>query len=481
MSHKLQRNLKARHLIMIALGGSIGTGLFLASGSAIYEAGPGGAMLAYAIISLMVYFLMCSLGEMAAHSPTTGTFCEYSSRYVSADFGFAMGWNYWFNWAITIAAEIIAAALIMQYWFPYVPTIYWSILFFVLIFGLNLLAVKIYGETEYWLSFIKVAFVIIFIVVGILTIIGVTGVGGPVGFENWHIGDAPFHNGMLGFMAVFLIAGFSFQGTELVGVAAGEADNPRKSIPQAIKRTFWRLVIFYILAIGIISFLIPYTSDILINTNSDIAISPFTIVFKNAGLTYAATIMNAVILIAILSACNASMFSATRIMWHLANTKQAPKVFRKINRQGIPINALLITALVGCLFFLTSFLDNGSVFIWLVNISSLAGFVAWFGIALSHYRFRRAYQKQGMNLKDLPYHAKWFPIAPIFAMLLITVIILGQEFSDIISGDITWQKFLATYIGFILFLALLIGYKLIKRSKLIALEKCDISAKHSGD
>lgn len=481
MSHKLQRNLKTRHLVMIALGGSIGTGLFLASGSAIYEAGPGGAMLAYAIISLMVYFLMCSLGEMAAHSPTTGTFCEYSSRYVSAYFGFAMGWNYWFNWAITIAAEIIAAAFIMQYWFPAVPTIYWSILFFVLIFGLNLMAVKVYGETEYWLSFIKVTFVIIFIVVGILTILGVTGIGGSVGFQNWHIGDAPFHNGAIGFMAVFLIAGFSFQGTELVGVAAGEADNPQKAIPQAIKRTFWRLVIFYILAIGIISFLIPYTSDILVNKNSDIAVSPFTIVFKNAGLTYAATIMNAVILIAILSACNASMFSATRIMWHLSNTKQAPQVFRKISRQGVPVNALLITALVGCLFFLTSFLQNGSVFIWLVNISSLAGFIAWFGIALSHYRFRRACYKQGLNLQTLPYRAKWFPVAPILAMGLIAVIVLGQEFNDILAGEITWQKFLATYIGFILFLILLIGHRLIKRSKLIPLAKCDVSAKHGNE
>ncbi len=473
----LKRNLKARHLIMIALGGSIGTGLFLASGSAIYEAGPGGAMLAYTIISIMVYFLMCSLGEMAAHSPTTGTFCEYSSKYVSPEFGFAMGWNYWFNWAITIAAEIIAASFIMQYWFPNVHTIYWSVLFFVLIFGLNLLAVKVYGETEYWLSFIKVAFVIIFIVVGILTLVGVTGMGGSVGFENWHIGDAPFHNGAIGFMAVFLIAGFSFQGTELVGVAAGEADNPRSSIPQAIKRTFWRLVIFYILAIGIISFLIPYTSEILVNKNSDIAVSPFTIFFKNAGLTYAATIMNAVILIAILSACNASMYSATRIMWHLAHTKQAPRLFAYINRQGIPVNALLITGLIGCFFFLTSFLENGAVFIWLVNISSLAGFIAWFGIALSHYRFRRAYLIQGYALKDLPYKSKWFPMAPILAMILIAIIILGQEFHDILTGNLTWQKFFAIYIGFILFLVLLIGYKLVKHSKLIPLTKCDVKAK----
>ena len=472
----LQRTLKTRHLIMIALGGSIGTGLFLASGGAIHKAGPGGAMLAYTIISVMVYFLMSSLGEMAAHSPTTGTFCEYSSKYVSADFGFAMGWNYWFNWAITVSTEVIAAAFIMQYWFPDVNTMIWSVLFFILVFAINLMSVKIYGETEYWLSSIKIAFVIIFIVVGLLTIVGMTGVGGAVGFQNWHIGDAPFHNGFTGFMAVFLIAGFSLQGTELVGVAAGEAANPKKSIPLAIKRTFWRLVVFYILAIGIISFLIPYNSDVLINQHSSVAVSPFTVVFKNAGLNYAATIMNAVILIAVLSACNASMYSATRIIWHLARTNQAPKILAKINRKGTPVNALLATALIGCFFFLSSFFGSGYVFLWLVNISSLAGFIAWFGIALSHYRFRRAYREQGLNAADLPYKAKWFPIAPIIAMIMIAIIILGQEFHNIVTAQATWKSFLITYIGFICFLLLLISYKIIKKSKLIPLTKCDINA-----
>ena len=472
----LKRTLKARHLIMIALGSSIGTGLFLASGGAIYKAGPGGAMLAYVIISMMVYFLMCSLGEMAAHSPTTGTFCEYSSKYVSADFGFAMGWNYWFNWAITVSTEVIAAAFIMQYWFPEVNTIIWSISFFLLVFLINLMSVKIYGETEYWLSSIKIAFVIIFIVVGILTIIGITGVGGAVGFQNWQIGDAPFHNGFMEFMAVFLIAGFSLQGTELVGVAAGEASNPKKSIPLAIKRTFWRLVVFYIFAIGITSFLIPYNSDVLINQHSSVAVSPFTIIFKNAGFNYAATVMNAVILIAVLSACNASMYSATRIIWHLARTNQAPKILSKINSKGTPVNALLATAFIGCFFFFSSFLGSGFVLLWLVNISSLAGFIAWFGIALSHYRFRRAYHKQGLNTDKLPYKAKWFPAAPIIAMAMITIIILGQEFHNIVTAQISWKSFLMTYIGFIFFLLLLVSYKLVKKSKLIPLTECDIAA-----
>ena len=344
-----------------------------------------------------------------------------------------------------------------------------------MIFFINFLSVKIYGETEYWLSSIKVAFVIIFIIVGILTIIGITGVGGVVGFHNWNIGDSPFHNGLVGFIAVFLIAGFSLQGTELVGVAAGEVSNPKKSIPLAIKRTFWRLAVFYILSIGVISFLIPYDSDVLINKNSNIAASPFTIIFKNAGFYYAANVVNAVILIAVLSACNASMYAATRIMWYLSKTNQAPKILSKINKRGTPVNALLVTSLIGCFFFFSSIFGNGYVFLWLINMSSLAGFIAWFGIALSHYRFRRAYYKQGIKIDKLPYKAKWFPIAPIISMVMIAVIILGQEFNHIMISESNWKNFFMTYIGLIIFLMLLISYKIIKRSKIIPLTQCEIA------
>lgn len=468
----LKRSLKCRHLMMIALGGSIGTGLFLASGAAINEAGPGGAMLGYALISIMVFFLMTSLGEMSSYSPTTGTFCEYAGQYVDPSFGFAMGWNYWFNWAITIAVEVLSAALIMRFWFPESNTLLWSSGFFILIFTLNILTVKVFGESEYWLSMIKVSFVVIFIVVGILTIFGMVGHSGPVGLHNWTIGDAPFHGGFFAFMGVFLIAGFSFQGTELIGVAAGEAKDPQKAIPKAIKSTFWRIIIFYLLAIGIISFIIPYTDNTLANPHSDVTLSPFTIVFKQAGFTFSATIMNAVILLAVLSSCNASMYSATRTLWYMGKIKQAPKLFSKVTQNGIPYVSLIATCLIGSAFLLTYKFQNGVIFIWLVNISSLSGFVAWFGIALSHYRFRRAYVKQGYDIKDLPYRAKWFPFAPMIAMLFIFIIIAGQQFNNMITGQLSWPHFFATYIGLILFLIIGISYKIVKKTKFVNLYDC---------
>ncbi|MCX7125398.1 MAG: amino acid permease, partial [Gammaproteobacteria bacterium] len=254
---ELRRQLSTRHLSMIALGGTLGTGIFLTSGSALYIAGPLGAVLAYLVMGMMVYFLMNSLGEMSAYKPVSGSFCEYSSNYVSKPFGFAMGYNYWFNWAITIAVELIAAALVMGFWFPHVPQIEWCVLFFLGIFSLNILSVKSYGETQYWMSLIKVIAILVFIVIGVLVIVGFNAQHKAIDFHNWNQGH--FHNGFSGLFEVFLLSGFAFQGTELIGVAAGEAKNPEKSIPRAIKQIFWRILLFYVVIMLIISLVIPYT------------------------------------------------------------------------------------------------------------------------------------------------------------------------------------------------------------------------------
>lgn len=473
----LQRRLKARHISMIAIGGSIGTGIFFASGNAINIAGPGGAILAYILIGIMVYFLMTSLGEMSTLIPMTGTFCEYSTRFVDPAFGFAMSYNYWFNWAITVAVDLATASFVMSFWFPHVPLVYWSALFFFLILGLNFLTVRFYGESEYFLSIVKVIAILVFIAIGFLMVMGLLG-HHAINFHNWTLGDAPFHNGWLGFAAVLLVAGFAFQGTEIFGVTAGEADNPRESIPRAVKSVFWRILLFYILSMLVISFVIPYTDTALINTDTkNIALSPFTIVLEKAGLPSAADVMNAIILTAVLSACSASMYTATRLLWYISKQGDAPRCFSKVTRKGVPINALLATAAIGASVFLSSFFGNGNVFIWLINISALAGFLAWLGIAISHFRFRRAYLAQGNKLSDLPYLSKYFPFAPIFALVLCLAIILAQEFS-VPSQNFNWGTFIGTYIGIPVFIALYLGYKFYYKTKLVPLEKCDFT--HNG-
>src|SRR5579875_1151560 len=225
---KLKRTLRARHLSMIAIGGAIGTGLFMASGSSISTAGAGGALLAYVAVGVMVYFIMTSLGEMATLIPSSGSFETYATRFVDPALGFALGWNYWSNWATTLPAELSAGALVMKFWFPHSSAILWSGIFLALMFVLNIFSARGYGEGEYWFSIIKVGTIVLFLAAGLAMIFGILG-GHAVGFHNFNLGGAPFHGGFLSIFSVILVAGFSFQGTELVGLASGESDNPGKN------------------------------------------------------------------------------------------------------------------------------------------------------------------------------------------------------------------------------------------------------------
>lgn len=452
MSH-LEKKLESRHINMIAIGGSIGTGIFLASGYSIFIGGPGGAMFAYALMAVIVFFLMTSLGEMSTYKPSSGSFCDYSTQYVGKSFGFAMSYNYWLNWAITIAAELSAAALVMSYWFPDVNPVYFSLAFFVMIFITNIFSVNVFGEIEYWLSFIKVGVIIVFIVLGFFTVIQQP----QFGTNNWHIADAPFHNGWYGFIAVFLFAGFSFQGTELVGVASGETKDPEKNIPKAIKLVFWRLTLFYVISIGIISLLIPYNDPQLAQQNS-VTTSPYTLIFQKFAGMHAADAMNFVILVALISAANASMYASSRILWFMGQQGQTPSLFKKFNKHGVPIPALLATALVGSLVFTSSIIGNGAFFGIIVQISSLCGFIAWFGIALSHYKFRRDFLPALGGVDILKYKSKFYPWAQIVSMLVIAFIVLAQFIT--MEKHYQFFDFIMLYSSVILFGILYLGHRL---------------------
>ncbi|CAM5636554.1 Gamma-aminobutyrate permease OS=Lysinibacillus sphaericus OX=1421 GN=LS41612_21695 PE=4 SV=1 [Lysinibacillus sphaericus] len=469
---KLKKELKSRHITMISLGGTIGTGLFLASGGAIAQAGPGGALLAYALIGIMVYFLMTSLGEMAAYMPSSGSFSTYATKFVDPALGFALGWNYWYNWAITIAAEIAAVSLIMKYWFPDSSSALWTVVFIVIVLTFNLLSVRSYGESEYWFAMIKVATVVVFIIVSLLMIFGILGGQAPVGFTNFFISDRPFHGGFLATFGIFLAAGFSFQGTELLGITAGETDDPGKNIPKAVKSVFWRIILFYILAIAAIGMLIPFTDSRLLS--EDIAVSPFTLVFDRLGIAFAASLMNAIILTAMLSAGNSGLYASSRMLWQLAVDGHAPKIFTKLSRRGIPIYALLLTLAVGCLAFLASFFGDGVVYMWLLNASGMSGFIAWLGIAFSHYRFRRAFEAQGLDPKLLPYKAKLYPFGPLFAFTVCMIVVIGQNYTAFTGDSIDWYGVLVSYIGIPLFVILWLGYKIKHKTKMIPLQKCDL-------
>ncbi|AEP01046.1 amino acid permease [Heyndrickxia coagulans] len=469
----LRKGLKARHLTMISIGGAIGTGLFLGSGAAIHSAGPGGALVAYALVGAMVYFVMTSLGEMSAYMPTSGAFSTYGTKFVDPAFGFALGWTYWFNWAMTIAAELTASIMIMKFWFPHSPSLLWSMSFFVLIFLLNYLTVRGYGEGEYWFSFIKVAAIILFIVVGLLMVFGLLG-GEATGVKNFTIGNAPFPGGFLGTFLVFIAAGFSFQGTEIVGVAAGESEDPAKNVPKAIKNVFWRILLFYVLAILVIGLLVPYTNSSLKSEN--VLVSPFTLVFKKAGLSFAASMMNAVILAAVLSAGNSSLYASTRMLYAMAKEGQAPRIFSKLDRRGVPVPAMILTAVVGMLAFFTSIFGDGVVYIWLMNSIGITGFIFWLGICVSHYRFRKAFLAQGHSLSELPYRAKWYPFGPIFAIAVCLIVTLAQDYQAFLAPHINWGNVIAAYLGIPFFLVLWFGYKIARKTKIVPLDAHDFHA-----
>lgn len=472
-STQVKRGLKHRHLTMIALGGTIGTGLFVASGATISQAGPLGALVAYVAIGLMVFFLMTSLGEMASYLPVSGSFASFADRYVDKAFGFAMGWNYWFNSAITVAVEAATVGVIMQFWLPHVPTWIWSTIVIALILLVNLISAKAYGEAEFWMATIKVIAVIAFIVIGLATIFGVMTYKPDVARNLSAGGNHGFVGGIGGMIAVFMIAGFSFQGTEIVGIAAGESENPEQNVPSAIKQVFWRIIIFYFLSICVIGALVYYKDPSLLRaaTQSDITVSPFTLVFERAGLAAAASVMNAVILTSVISSANSWLYAASRMLFGMAKEGHAPKVFAKTNTSnGVPIYAILATVAIGLLAFLTSIFGT-EIYFYLVAASGLSGFLAWIGIAICHFRFRRAFIKQGHKLSELGYHAKWFPIGPIIALILSIIIVIGQ----ITTVTMNAQSIITTYLALPLFLILYFSYKIVKKTKLIPLEEVDLS------
>ena len=472
MDGELKRGLSSRHMNMIAIGGAIGTGLFVASGATISQAGPGGALVADRAMGLMVVLLMQSLGEMSSYLPVPGAFETYATRFVSPSFGFALGWNYWFNWAITVAAELAAASIVMAYWWPSVPSWIWSAGFLALLFLLNVLSARAYGEGEFWFAIIKVAAVLVFLVLGILMIAGI--MGSSPGVSNWHHGDAPFVKGFGGIMTVFLIAGFSFQGTELIGIAAGESKDPGTAIPKATKQIFWRIMIFYIGAIAVIGLLLPYTDpNLLAGEVTDVAVSPFTLVLRRAGVAAAAAVMNAVILTSVLSAGNSGLYASTRMLYALAREGKAPSILGTTNRRGVPVPALIVTTLVGAACFAASLVGSGQAYTWLVNISGLCGFIAWIGIAICHIQFRRAFLTQGHDLSELPYRARWYPAGPIVAGVLCVIVTLGQGRDAVLSGDVTGM--VVAYITIPVFLALWLGHKLVTKAPRADLSTADLS------
>lgn len=457
----LHRGLKARHIQMIALGGTIGTGLFMASGKAISSGGPGGALVAYAIVGLLIFCVMMSLGEMAAYIPVSGSFSHYAKRFVDPSLGFMLGWIYWVNWSVGVAVELTGVAMIMEFWVKNIPSVVWSIICLVLLVVINVFSVKGYGEVEYWMSLVKIITVIVFIIVGICVDTGAVG-GNYIGVQNFHLEGGAFPFGFLGVFNVFITAAFSFNGVEIVGITAGESQNPHKTVPAAVKQVFFRIVLFYILSMLIIGLVIPYTDPDLLKGSGNVAVSPFTLVFRKAGAAWAADLMNAIILITMISAGNSGVYSSSRTLLALAQDGSAPRFFTRVNRWGIPIYSVLATCGIGCLAFLTSLFSSGVVFNWLTALPSVAGLIVWVTISITHIRFRMGMKAQGLSVSSLPYAAPFFPFGDIFVIIVGSIVIGGQGYQTFLP-PIDPKNCVSAYLSVMFCIVLYFGHKLIKR------------------
>jgi lysine-specific permease len=480
-ARELKRSIGNRQLSMIAIGGAIGTGLFFASGSAIAQAGPGGAMLAFGVMGLAVYCMMQSLGEMATQLPIPGSFEAYAERFIDPSVAFAVGWNYWFSWSITLAAELVAGALIVQFWFPHSNSALWALGFFSVLLALNLMSVRAYAEAEYWFAGIKVVTVIIFLAVGALMITGMMG-DHSGGFQNWTLSDpkagthAPFVGGIGAALAVFLVAGFSFQGTEGVGLAAAETADPTRNVPKAIRTVFWRILLFYIGSIFVVGTLISYTNpNLLHGDEGHIAFSPFTMVFQQLPRFgyYASNLMNAVILSSVLSCGNSSMYVASRMLYAMAHSRKAPGIFGIVNRRGVPVLALLATGLVSALTFFSTVVGDQKIYQILYNASSMTGFLIWLGIAVCHLRFRKAWVAQGRSVDDLKFKSKFYPYGPWLALILFLAVLFGANISVFQAPVFSWFDFIAGYLMIPVFVALYLLHKYWNKTRLVPLKDCN--------
>ncbi|KAI8890931.1 hypothetical protein K501DRAFT_167765, partial [Backusella circina FSU 941] len=464
----LKRTLKARHLAMISIGGVIGQGLFLSSGANLAKAGPAGLLIAYCIIGFIVYWIAVQLGEMSSHMPISGSFTVYCRRFIDKPFGAVVGWNYWACWSIIVAAAI---PLVLRFWTDKLPDWAWSAIFLVVMFALNLFGAKGWGEVEYWFSIIKILCVIVFVIVGCLTSGGVIG-GTTYGFRYW-IDPGAFSNGVLGVINALVLAALSMAGVEVVSVSAGESENPRKAIPQAIKNVFVRIVCIYILSVFVMGMIIPWNDPHnLTSSGRDVSVSPFTMVFQKAGLKGADSVVNAVILITFISCGNSGMYVTSRTLAALAKEGIAHRKLAYINRYGVPIYALICTSAVSLVCFLTSFIPGSALFLVLCDLGGIAGLLTWFSISFCHYRFRKAMIAQGKSLDELPYIARGHPYMNIVAMTACIVICLISGWSYFVPADPI--GLVGSYAGLILFFGAYLVLKLWKKEKMVPYEIMDL-------
>ncbi|WP_301171818.1 amino acid permease [Brevibacillus nitrificans] len=417
---ELKRGLEARHIQMIALGGTIGVGLFMGSASTIKWTGPS-VMLAYAIVGIFIFLIMRAMGEMLYVEPSTGSFATFGHKYIHPIAGYLTAWSNWFQWVVVGMSEIIAVGTYMQYWFPDLPPWIPGIIAMVILGAANLFSVKSFGEFEFWFAMIKIVTIVVMILIGLgLIFFGIGNGGNAIGLSNLWAHGGFFTGGWSGFFfALSLVIG-AYQGVELIGITAGEAKEPRKTLTSAIQSIIWRILIFYIGAIFVIVTVYPWNELQAIG-------SPFVATFAKIGITAAAGVINFVVITAAMSGCNSGIYSAGRMLYTLGVNGQAPKIFTKLSVNGVPLLGtigVLIGLFVGVIL---SYIAPENLFVYVYSASVLPGMVPWFVILISQINFRKA---KGAEMDKHPFKMPFAPVTNYVTIVFLLLVLVGMWIND---------------------------------------------------
>jgi amino acid transporter len=450
----LDKSMKTRHLHMIAIGGSIGAGFFVGSGKALANGGPASLFLDFSIMGVMIFNVVYALGELAVMYPVSGGFYTYSTRFIDPSWGFAMGWNYVFQWAIVLPLEINVAALTLNYW-PGARAVHvgvWMLIFWLFIVIINVFGTLGYAEEEFWSSCLKLSATVIFMIIALVFVLG----GGPSngqydeywGARLWYDPGA-FRNGFKGFCSVFVTAAFAFSGTELVGLAAAETKNPLKSLPGAVRQVFWRITLFYIVGLTFVGLLVRSDDPDLLGESGANA-SPFVIASRDGGLKGFDSFMNVVILVSVISIGVSGVYGGSRTLTALSEQGYAPKIFTYMDRSGRPLFSVCFILLWGLLAYMNIPATGEVVFNWLYSLSALAALFTWGSICLSHIRFRKAWAYHGHTLDEIPFKAAGGVYGSWLGLFIIFIVLIAQFYTAVspIGKSVgTAEDFFASYLA----------------------------------
>jgi GABA permease len=433
---ELKKDLKIRHITMISLGGVIGAGLFVGSGAIIHSTGPG-SLLSYALTGLLVIFLMRMLGEMASVNPASGSFAAYASEAIGPWAGYTIGWLYWFFWVIVIAVEATAGAGIIQYWFPQIPNWLLSLGLTILLTLSNVFSVKSFGEFEYWFSIIKVVSIVLFLILGFAAIFGIIPGSHAPGLANL-VGRGGFiPHGPSSVLLGITVVIFSFMGTEIVAIAAGESAHPEKAVRVATNSVIWRILVFYLGSIAVVVTLLPWDS-------ANVLKSPFVAVMENLGIPGAAQIMNLIVLTAVLSCLNSGLYTNSRMLYSLAQKGDAPKAFLKLSRNGVPVRAILFGTIFAYIGVIFDYISPDKVFLFLINASGGIALFVYLVIAISHLRLRKRIERE--NPGKLKVKMWLFPYLTYVTIGVILAILLAMAYIDSLRSQFVLTTLVAVLV-----------------------------------